>query len=116
MTKKIKWKKGLGGNKHSVPLSYKARQLRVLESSVLRLLIAAHIYLTISVPVSYQHLTSPYIPHKIRPWYDDEKMRIQQTKLTIKLFQTVPMKGMTSSWENLTTRLGLKGLGDIRIS
>ena len=67
------------------------------------MLFSKHVHLTLSVPVSDQHPTSPYVTQNKTS--GNENVRIDQTRQTTE----DQMKSMDSVWENLTKKLNTTG-------
>ena len=70
--------------------------------------------LTLSVPVSYQQPTSPYITHTKYDiwWWENENWsnKANYWRLKLKFSHICSMKSMGSGWENLKIQLAMKGL------
>ena len=76
-----------------------------LPSEPLFLSIPSWVMLTLSVPVSYQQPTSPYIIHTkyVIWWWENENWsnKANYWRLKVKFSQICSMKSMGSGWENL---------------
>ena len=67
---------------------------------------SADYFLTLSVPVSYQQPTSPYITHAKYEiwWWENENWsnKANYWRLKLKFSQICSMKSMGSGWKNTT--------------